>query len=83
MCTYIQLTCTRTHTIVIVYIPFHHSGSDGLMKLWTIKTSECVKTFDGHQSKVWTLIVNQDESQVITGGDDSAIIIWKVSPLRL
>uniref|UniRef100_A0AAR2J984 Transducin (beta)-like 3 n=1 Tax=Pygocentrus nattereri TaxID=42514 RepID=A0AAR2J984_PYGNA len=30
-------------------------GSDGLVKLWTIKTNECVKTFDAHQDKVWAL----------------------------
>lgn len=25
------------------------------MKLWTIKSSECVKTFDGHSDKIWAL----------------------------
>ena len=28
------------------------SGSEGLLKLWTIKTNECVKTFDQHLDKV-------------------------------
>ncbi len=27
-------------------------GADGLVKLWTIKTSECVNTFDHHDDKV-------------------------------
>jgi len=31
------------------------AASDGLIKLWTIKTSECVATMDAHQSKVWAL----------------------------
>ena len=28
------------------------SGSEGLLKLWTIKTNECVKTLDMHLDKV-------------------------------
>ena len=27
-------------------------GADGLVKLWTIKTNECVNTFDYHEDKV-------------------------------
>lgn len=28
------------------------SDSDGLIKLWTIKSSECVRTLDEHSDKV-------------------------------
>ena len=28
------------------------TAGDGVMKLWTIKTNECVNTFDGHDAKV-------------------------------
>jgi len=30
-------------------------SGDGLLKLWTIKTSECTATFDGHDGKIWAL----------------------------
>lgn len=33
------------------------SGSEGLLKLWTIKTNECIKTFDQHLDKV-TIVLN-------------------------
>ena len=33
------------------------SGSEGLLKLWTIKTNECIKTFDQHLDKV-TVVLN-------------------------
>lgn len=33
------------------------SGSKGLLKLWTIKTNECIKTFDQHLDKV-TVVLN-------------------------
>lgn len=53
-------------------------GSDGLLKLWTIKTNECVKTFDEHQDKAWALECNEEEDMVVTGGEDSQIIVWRV-----
>ena len=28
------------------------AGTDGLLKLWTIKTNDCVGTFDGHDDRV-------------------------------
>ena len=53
------------------------SASDGLLKLWNIKTNECVGTFDKHDEKVWALCVNKDESKFISGGADGKLIIWK------
>lgn len=55
------------------------SGSDGLVKLWTIKTNECVKTFDAHQDKVWALHGSGRDDMMVTGSADSTITIWKVS----
>lgn len=31
------------------------ASGDGLIKLWTIKTSECVASLDGHIGKIWAL----------------------------
>ena len=31
------------------------AASDGLIKLWTLKSSECVATMDAHQARVWAL----------------------------
>lgn len=55
------------------------SGSDGLVKLWTIKSNECVKTFDEHQDKVWALHGSGKDDLLVTGSADSTIVIWKVS----
>ena len=54
------------------------SGSDGLLKLWTIKTSECVKTLDAHEARVWALAVNSDEQRMMSGAGDSSVVVWKV-----
>ena len=55
------------------------SGSDGLVKLWTIKTNDCVKTLDAHQDKVWGLHGNRRDDKMVTGSADSNITIWEVS----
>jgi len=54
------------------------SGTNGLVKLWTIKSNECVKTFDEHEDKVWALAVSENEDTFITGSADSNLIVWKV-----
>lgn len=48
------------------------------MKLWTIKTNECIKTTEAHQDKAWALAVSNNEEFLVTGGADSTIILWKV-----
>lgn len=30
-------------------------GGDGFIKIWCLKTSECVTSLDKHSSKVWAL----------------------------
>ena len=57
----------------------HISDSEGLLKLWTLKTSTCEKTFEAHQSKAWALAVHPNEELIVSGGADSTLITWKVS----
>jgi WD40 repeat protein len=42
----------------------------------TIKTNECVNTFDAHNDKIWAMAVNNaDEStQIVTGSADSGMV---------
>lgn len=53
------------------------SGSDGLVKLWDIKTNQCTATLDNHTEKVWALTNNPDETRVISGAADATISFWK------
>lgn len=48
------------------------------MKLWTIKTNECVKTLDAHQDKVWALHAGAKDDKMVTGSADSNITVWEV-----
>jgi U3 small nucleolar RNA-associated protein 13 len=40
------------------------TGSDGLSKLWTIKTSECNTTLDDHEDKVWALALREHAASI-------------------
>ncbi|CAB1342388.1 unnamed protein product [Coregonus sp. 'balchen'] len=46
------------------------------LKLWTIKTNECVKTLDAHQDKVWGLHATRKDDRVVTASADSNITVW-------
>ena len=53
------------------------TGADGLLKLWTIRTNECEATMDAHSDKVWGLSVRHDGAQIVTGGADSVLNVWR------
>lgn len=59
------------------------SGADGLMKLWNVRSTECLNTFDGHEDKVWALTVGGvQEGLVATGGGDARVQIWEDCTLQ-
>ena len=53
------------------------SGSDGLLKLWTIKNNECESTIDAHDDKVWALDISPCGKALFSGGADSKIAVWR------
>ncbi|KAG1049358.1 hypothetical protein G6F42_029037 [Rhizopus arrhizus] len=53
------------------------AGSDGLVKVWTIKTNECASTLDNHTQKVWALAVRKDEKYIVSAGADSVVNFWE------
>lgn len=52
-------------------------ASDGLIKLWNIKTSGCVASFDQHDDKCWSLVLSDNEERIISGGADGKLIVWR------
>lgn len=53
------------------------SGSDGLVKLWTIRTNECEATMDAHYGKVWAMDNASEFKTIVSGCSDSHIIVWQ------
>lgn len=48
-----------------------------VVKLWTIKTNECVSTFeDQHEGKIWAMSLTKDNKRLVTGGVDSILNVW-------
>ena len=52
------------------------SGSDGLIKLWTIRTNECESTIDAHDDKIWALDLSPCGTALFSGGADSKIAYY-------
>jgi U3 small nucleolar RNA-associated protein 13 len=49
-----------------------------VVKLWTIKTNECVNTFeDQHEGKIWAMALTKDTKRLVTGGVDSILNVWQ------
>ena len=54
--------------IVVVVVQLLSSGADGLMKLWNVRSTECLNTFDGHEDKVWAMTVGGGPGGVSSHG---------------
>ncbi|KAH9982630.1 quinon protein alcohol dehydrogenase-like superfamily [Lactifluus volemus] len=52
-------------------------GQGKLSVLWDPRTEECVATLDGHEDKVWALIVSRDNKTIISGAADSMVTFWE------
>lgn len=45
------------------------AGADGLVKLWSLRTGECVNTFDEHEGKIWAMSSGgKAEALLVSGG---------------
>ncbi|KAL5215921.1 hypothetical protein ABZP36_007322 [Zizania latifolia] len=58
-------------------------SSDGLVKLWTIKTNECISTYDKHDGKVWTLALGRKTEMLATGGTDAVLNLCMTAPWKI
>jgi U3 small nucleolar RNA-associated protein 13 len=72
------------HETSVVKVAFINKGlqlvssdANGLVKLWNIRSSEVLDTFDHHTARIWALVTRDDGRLIITGGEDSRINIWK------
>lgn len=52
-------------------------GSDGCLKLWTVRTNSCAATYDAHEDKAWALAISPDDKTIASGGADSLLAIWE------
>ena len=53
------------------------AGGDGLIKLWNVKTGECMLTLDEHDDRVWSFVINKNGSRFISSDASSLLVTWR------
>ena len=53
------------------------AGSDGLVKIWSVVSGECLATLDNHTDRIWALAFNPTTRTLVSGGGDSVVTFWK------
>jgi WD40 repeat protein len=59
------------------------SSYDETIKLWSVVTGKCLKTFTGNQGGVLTIQFSPDNRLIISGGIDGNLNIWDVQSGQL
>jgi WD40 repeat protein len=55
------------------------SGStDHTIKLWEIKSGNCLKTFEGHTNWVFSVAFSPNGDTVVSGSHDQSVKLWNV-----
>ncbi|ORX87029.1 WD40 repeat-like protein [Anaeromyces robustus] len=75
-----------SHTDSIYCLQYNNeriiSGSrDQTIKVWDLKTNECIKTLNGHTGSILSL--QFDANYLVTGSSDSTIILWDIKSFEI
>ncbi len=69
---------------VTALAPLHNSdllasgGSDGVVRLWDVRTCRSLADCSAHSSKVTGLAVAADDKQLVSVGKDGCVLVWDV-----
>lgn len=54
------------------------AGADGLVKLWSTRTSECINTFDEHEDRIWALAAaGKQDQHLASASADGKLVLWQ------
>jgi ribosome assembly protein SQT1 len=60
--------------------PLVVTGSlDGVVRLWDLRTANCVKQLYGHRSAVQDLTLSPDGTMVLSGADDATAHVYSLA----
>ncbi|OYE04592.1 protein kinase domain-containing protein [Nostoc sp. 'Peltigera membranacea cyanobiont' 232] len=57
---------------------FALSGSGSNLKLWDIRTGECVRIFEGHTGSVNSVCLSADNQFALSGSSDETLKLWDI-----
>ncbi|KAG0306424.1 hypothetical protein BGZ98_002389, partial [Dissophora globulifera] len=52
--------------------------ANGSIRIWSMKTSDVLVTFNGHRSAVTSLAFDKSGSRLVSGSKDTDLIVWDV-----
>lgn len=54
------------------------SSFDATVRVWNVKTGNCLKVLSGHTHWIWSVDISPDSRLVASGGDDGTAKLWDV-----
>ncbi|CAI5756882.1 unnamed protein product [Candida verbasci] len=51
-------------------------SKDGLIKLWELKSQQCIETHLAHSNECWTMGINKGQNLLITSGNKDQVKVW-------
>lgn len=54
------------------------AGNDGTIRVWDVRTGQCLRVLEGHTGPVRSLTVNPSGSLLLSGSDDCTIRLWNL-----
>jgi len=52
------------------------ASGDATVKMWSISTRRCIRTFYGHERGLACVQISDDAKTIVSGGNDKMIRIW-------
>ena len=69
-----KLEFMRQHPWILI-----SASSDTYIKLWDLETQHCFRTIVGHHTEVWSFVLLRNDTEIISGGSDSELKVWKIT----
>jgi WD40 repeat protein len=54
------------------------ASDDKTLKLWDVNTGEHIRSFQGHNSEVWSVSVTPDGERIVSLANGSRVIVWEL-----
>jgi small GTP-binding protein len=53
-------------------------SADNTVRLWDLKTEQCLSTLNGHKGWVWSVAWSADQRQALSCSDDNTVRLWDI-----